>query len=386
MAVQKISRVIYLKISGLSIKRKFIIIFIILLIAVFNAALSECAENNRKIIDSLGREVLIPEKVNKIIALNSALRFICYVNSADIAVAVENIDKNYINTRAYTIAVSGITKNLPVIGEGGVNHSHDIEKIIALKPDVIFEAFNDLKQIETLQKQTNIPVISLCYGDNSWCSEEVFLNSLKIAGAALNRETESAELIKFIGVLNEDLKNRTADIKLRKKAYIGGVSYRGAQAVTSSDSKYMPFIKAGAENVATELSANSHIFLDREKILEWQPEYIFIDAGGMQITADDYAKNKKYYDALKAVNSNKVFGLLPSVFYFINVETLYINAYFIGKTLYPDRFSDVDLPKKSSEIYKAFVNKDCYDIMSKQYNAPGNIIFNGNKLNSKRLY
>lgn len=372
--------------SGLLIKYFLIIISLAAFISVFDSKISMCAENSREIVDSLGRKVLVPKKVGKVIALNSALRFICYAGAGDLIVAVENIDKNYIDTRAYTAALEDKIKELPVIGEGGINHSHDIEKIISLKPDVIFEAFNDLKQIDMLQKRTGIPVISLCYGDSSWCSEEIFLNSLKVAGAVLDRETKSTELAKFIEILNDDLKNRISSIKIRKKVYIGGVSYRGAQAVTSTDSRYMPFIKAGAENVVSYISDNSHVFLDREKIFEWQPEYIFIDGGGMQITADDYAKNSKYYHALNAVRDDKVFCTLPSVFYFINVETLYINAYFIGKILYPEKFADIDFPKKSAEIYNMFVGKDCYDRMSKQYNAPGKVIFKDDKLKAEILF
>lgn len=37
-----------------------------------------------------------------------------------------------------------------------------------------------------------------------------------------------------------------------------------------------------------------------------------------------------------------------------NVETVFVDAYLVGKVLYPERFADVDVRKKAEEIYGFF--------------------------------
>jgi len=46
--------------------------------------------------------------------------------------------------------------------------------------------------------------------------------------------------------------------------------------------------------------------------------------------------------------------------YNTNYETVLADAYFIGKTLYPDRFADVDPVEKADEIYTFFVGKPVF--------------------------
>jgi iron complex transport system substrate-binding protein len=45
----------------------------------------------------------------------------------------------------------------------------------------------------------------------------------------------------------------------------------------------------------------------------------------------------------------------PYNFYNTNVETMFVSAYAIGKWLYPERFRDIELTKKSSEILELFL-------------------------------
>ena len=63
------------------------------------------------------------------------------------------------------------------------------------------------------------------------------------------------------------------------------------QPITSTESFFVPLAWAGGRNVADEVGRTGHFFIDPEKLLTWNPDNIFIDAGGLAKVADDYRRN-----------------------------------------------------------------------------------------------
>ena len=61
----------------------------------------------------------------------------------------------------------------------------------------------------------------------------------------------------------------------------------------------------------------------------------------------------------------------PYKFYSTNYESVLADAYFIGKTLYPDRFSDIDPQQKADEITRFFVGKPVFSDLNSQYGDMG---------------
>jgi len=74
---------------------------------------------------------------------------------------------------------------------------------------------------------------------------------------------------------------------------------------------------------------------------------------------------------LSAVKNGRVYGVLPYNFYNINYETVFADAYFIGKILYPDRFADIDPAEKADEIYTFFVGQPVFDELNSEYRDLG---------------
>ncbi|SMC22622.1 iron complex transport system substrate-binding protein, partial [Desulfacinum hydrothermale DSM 13146] len=48
-----------------------------------------------------------------------------------------------------------------------------------------------------------------------------------------------------------------------------------------------------------------------------------------------------------------------------------VDAYVVGKLLYPDRFAHVDLALKADEIFSFFVGTPVYQDMVKDFGTPG---------------
>jgi len=100
--------------------------------------------------------------------------------------------------------------------------------------------------------------------------------------------------------------------------------------------------------------------LAKEKILEWNPDMLFLDLGTLLLGASsglDELRTDPAYRSLTAVQKGNVYALLPNTLYFVNHDAVLANAWFVGKTLYPDRFSDIDPHEKADEIFEFLVGK-----------------------------
>ena len=303
------------------------------------------------------------DKVNRIVAIGpGALRIVAYLDAIDKVVGVENIEIKYPKSRPYSVSYYDKIKNLPIISEGGPDKLPDFERIIKLKPDLIFIGSSDEAVINTITEKTGIKVFSVDYGGIGGFDlnkfRKVILNTSKILG----KEKRGDYLLKKIDYYLSDIKKRVKDLKFDKKVYIGGIGFKGAHGIESTLSSYQPFDFLGIKNsISSDLP---HIFTTKEKILSINPDYIFIDKGGLSLISEDIIKNMDYYKMLKAFKEGKVYVTLPYNHYTTNVEIVFVNTYFVGKVLFKEKFKDVDLMKKCGEIFKDFVGKDvCSNFM-----------------------
>jgi iron complex transport system substrate-binding protein len=278
--------------------------------------------------------------------------------------------------RPYWIAHPELS-SLPRCGPGGpasINKKPDMEAVLAVRPQVVFITYMDGPLAETVQNRLGIPVIVLDYGAFATFDETVF-DALELAGRILNREKRAKQVVNYINALRGDLKRRTAGIAEERKpgVYVGGLGYRGAHGIGSSDHRYVPFEWLDARNLAVQVEASvgSHVSVGEETLLKLDPDVVFIDGGGLQLVETDYRKKRSFYQALRAFSSGRVYTLLPFNWYTTNIGTALADAYAIGKVLYPDRFEDIDPAQKADEIYSFLVGETVYRAMEADYGPIG---------------
>jgi iron complex transport system substrate-binding protein len=194
----------------------------------------------------------------------------------------------------------------------------------------------------------------------------------------MDKKNRAEEIKSFFNELIEDLDSRTADIKQEKLCYLGGVAYRGPHGLQSTEPGYPPFLFLNTRNAAmsSEDAELSHMDVSKEKIVEWDPDIIFIDLSTCQLESEANAlyelQNDPAYTGLKAVKTGNIFGVLPYNWYTQNHGSTLANAYFIGKVLYPGKFEDIDPVKKANEIYTFLTGKPLFDQMNELF---GNLAF-----------
>lgn len=319
-------------------------------------------EETIEVVDLAGREVEIAAPARKVVAIGpGALRLVCYVNGAEKVVGIEELEKNTLTGRAYFMA-NPFLKDLPTIGPGGPDSIPDPEMLVNIQPDVIFSCyFLDAAKADDLQNQTGIPVLTLDYGTDTTFSQEI-MDSLQLIGKVTGEEKKAQEVVDFLEGCYKDMDERTRDIPEEEKpsVYIGGLSMKGAHGIESTYVQYPPLQAVNARNVADEVDKEGSVSIDREQLVLWDPEILFIDVAGLQMVKDDYRKNPDYYNSLSAIKNGKVYSQVTYNWYWTNIETAVADAYYAGKVIYPDRFKDVDPIKKADEIYKKTIGKEMY--------------------------
>ncbi|WP_342305916.1 iron ABC transporter substrate-binding protein [Methanolobus sp. ZRKC5] len=316
------------------------------------------------VTDALGRTVEVPESPEHVICSGSgALRLLTYLEEEDKIIAVDSIEArdSLYDARPYALANPHFSTNYTIFGEFRGNDNP--EKILALdpQPDVILKTYSTSGYDPAeLQEKTGIPVIVLNYGDMVNNRESMY-QSLRIIGEVMDKEERAEEVISFFDETMADLNERTASVPEDEKTtcYIGGIARAGPHGLQSTEPTYPPFLFTNALNVAYDDMDLSTAEVAREKIIEWDPEIIFVDLSTLQSEDENSAlcqlQNDKSYQQLQAVQSGNVYGMLPYNWYTQNFGSVLADSYFAGKLLYPDKFEDVDLEEKTTDIYTFLV-------------------------------
>lgn len=345
----------------------FFILCIQILFIACNNRVNQNAANTRTFTDMLGRQVQLPDTLERIVGVRaSALRMLLYMDAADKIAGIEDIEHR--NDRPYILAHPELLE-LPTIGPmmGG-----DAELILKARPEAIFMTYAAVEDANRLQTQTGIPVVAIDATEFGIARDTLF-STFNLLGKILHKEARADSLVHFINHNIEELNHRTQNIPKTEKptAYIGGVPYSGAHGITSTQPYYPPFMFLNAKNVAAEVRDErySHVrgtYIDKEQLLLWNPGYIFIDNSGLLLSKNDLTPQNSLSRSLNAIQNGQTHVVMPYNNYATNYELVLANAWYIGKVLYPERFAGIDIKEKTNAITQQFLGAKLYDSLTSQ--------------------
>lgn len=305
----------------------------------------------RTVTDALGREVVLPAKVERIVPLGNTPRMITYLGLADKVVGIGGMKWDDVTPlTAYAYAMKELWKDLPIVGTDSMgNTDYYPEQIISVQPDVILCTYTEdiVKDIET---KTGIPVVAVSMGT---LFAEDYDQSLRILGEACGVSERAEEVIAFIDTCLTDLQTRTADIPENEKPTVlsAAATFKGVHGIEGVRLSDPVLDVIHANNIAAQDGGSDAAIVDREQILAWDPDYIFCDFGGVALVREDEASDPGFYAQLKAYNDGRIYQHPSTTSYFSNLEIPLVNCYYIGSVLYPERFADVDISAKAEEIF-----------------------------------
>ena len=310
-----------------------------------------CAVDARVVVDSAGRRVEVPAKIERIFAAGAPAGVFIYTLAPEkllnwnLPLAPEQ--RAYMPTRY---------AELPALGRlTGRGNTASVETVLAARPDVIFDygTINPtyISLADRVQKQTGVPYLLF---DGTF---DQVARIYKSAGAALGVSERAAELSRYAERLLADVDKRLARVPVEKRPlvyYARGL--RGLQTGLKGSINVESIERIGARNVAAErIGQGSLVTVSPEQLLMWNPEIIITaEVSFAAIVATD-----DVWKSIKAVRSGRVYVAPTLPFPWIDsppsVNRL-IGLKWLGGIFYPEVFPE-DLRTETRNFYGLFYHR-----------------------------
>lgn len=318
------------------------------------------APTERKIVDMTGTEVTLPAEVKTIAN--------CWPSSNQIMIALGSTDKQIayfktLKTESFTWMqiVNPAIMEKPGFGEG---KTVTAEELLTLKPDLVITAAPaDAEAFRV----AGLNAVCMMFSDYEGLRKSVLLTGEAIGGDSVAR----AEA--FASYLDGNLKlvsDRLADVKDESKPivyYLDGQSGKTPYLTSGTGTMQEEWITKGGGKLATaDLFQGMSKQITAEQLLKLDPDYIVV--GGLnQATAYKALMEDKSLAGLSALKNNKVYRIPQGTFQWDRFGTeSALQVVWMAKTLYPEKFADVDLKQMTIDFYKNILN---YDLTSEYADA-----------------
>ena len=349
-------------------------LFALVLAAV--CALTVQAAEEVTVTDMIGREVtVVPGSYQRVVCIGAgALRMYSYIGDVALLSGVEDIDNTSLAerpkmfdsvARPYMLAYGESFTELPSCGVGGPNaQAAEAEKILSCEPDIVISEFEDVEKEDALQEQLGIPVITLKSGPGA-VFDENFFATLRLLGVIFENEEKAETLINYIEAERAEISARTADIPDEEKpsVYICGLGNWGTTNHLMTSQNYISFNVANVKNVVSGLDSNAIQPIEEEKFIALgeDTDIMIMDAAAVKNIKPLYAETPDMFDTSKAWQNGEVYLEMAYNAYYTNYEIALLNTWFIAKSVYPERFADIDMTAKTNEVTQMFFGQDLAD-------------------------
>ena len=329
-----------------------------------------------EITDMIGRTVNVkPGSYKRVVCIGAgALRMYSYVGDVALLAGVEDIDNLSLTerpkmfdsvARPYVLAFGETFKTLPSVGAGGPNaQAAEAEKILGCAPDIVISEYEDVEKEDALASQLGIPVVTLRSGPDA-VFDEAFAGSLRLLGTIFGREDRAEALISFIEAEKEAIERAVSDVPESEKpsVYIGGLGNWGTTNHLMTAENYVSFRIANVKNAVSGLSKSGIQPIEAEAFVTFaaDADLMILDAASVKNILPLLKENPSLFEGAKPFADNEVYLEMAYNAYYTNYEIALVNTWFIAKTVYPDRFAEIDIKEKTDEVTRAFLGKPLAD-------------------------
>lgn len=283
----------------------------------------------RRVTDSAGRTVVIPSRPQRVIVLNASNLDLFYAAGGTV------IGKP--TTEALPDAVKAATASVPAVG---MTASPDIEKVIALKPDLVLGVnVAPHHQLVPVLEKAGIPILLQALD-----SYQQILDTLYFYGELTGEAEQAAAAVSRIETGYKQLMDRSSEERPPVKALIVFGSTESFSMATSNSFAGDLLRKLGAQNIADgqdEIRQKmNYLPLSLEYVSKNNPDVILIITRGSDRKAGEKIRaelaSHPAWQGLKAVKDNRVHQL-PYHLFAVNPGTRVSEALTILDSLiYPE--------------------------------------------------
>jgi iron complex transport system substrate-binding protein len=316
----------------------------------------------RTIVDQLGREVIIPAKVDRVVVLmHNALIMMLELGAQDQIVGVLKRWPQYISA-----GIKDAWPQLDTVATPGDLRTVNVESVLALNPDLVIVTHYAIETVGKQLEAVGVPVVGISlykaeYEEASVLNpvlkdpDKAYTEGMKegilLLGNILDRKERAQKLVAHILENRKLVEDRLAG--LRKEDRV--TTYMAYPKMYSmGHGKYAMVImeRAGGLNVAAEL--NGYQKVSMEDALKWNPAVIFTQERYRPVA--DEIRKADAWQAIDAVKSDRVYVTPEYVKPWGHPcpESIGLGELWMAKKLHPDKFKDIDMQAYADRFYRTF--------------------------------
>lgn len=332
-------------------KKSFIagILCLLLLHLVFLFSLTGCGQTERQgaskvITDMLGREVEIPQEVERVAGLHHFEGHILYAMGQQDKIVHQSL------LGKLGQAMAKVDQNFAALPKVDQGNEINVEMLVSLRPQVVFVYASFEKQmIEQLEK-AGIKVVAL----RGETLEESY-EATRIMGRVMGCEDRAEAYINYCQGIVNMIKEKTGGLPEEKRPKVLFCGPKSIYTVATGEMLQSAIVEmAGGRNAAKDVKG-FWAEVSPEQIVNWNPDYIFLGS-----SKDTYSIDKLLSDpAFRLVSAFKDKNIyeFPSNIGWWDYPAPHcvLGIAWTAKTLHPDLFKDMDLKQLADEFYTKFL-------------------------------
>ena len=297
-----------------------------------------------------GTVITIPNEVTKVAAIfGPSYERVVVVGAEDTIVCDGDF---HIDGWPWSNVIYKYINNVP-----GIPNAHsdlNIEDLLGMGVQVVF-CFPNPAQAEAINNGGMVAIPSAGTG-----KFRDIVETINLYADVFNTEVAHAQATAYEKYFDDMLamvKGRTANVTSRPKVYL---AYTTILRAYGSKSDMVEVIDAAGGVLASlDLDASSNTEVTAEQVIQWNPDYIFVDHAGSSgnASAEDAiaeAVASGDFNNVPAVQNDQVFATPTGVFFWDSGIQKILYLLYIAKTIHPDLFEDIDLKATLIDFYSQF--------------------------------
>ncbi|MBQ5782769.1 MAG: ABC transporter substrate-binding protein [Oscillospiraceae bacterium] len=327
-----------------------------------------------KITDLLGREVNVPNEIDKIAAIaGPTYEMVFMLGSADQVVMVKSG-----HTDSYPLANLTNPKLIDMAGiAANPSSTVNIEDYLAQEIDLVVYYDNEIE----LKKFDAVDMAAIVATKNTGLMDtleqaqtqtidefvDTLTTPLRILSDAIDTEEAHSEYDAWAKYCDEKLKmvyERTKDIpeSERPTVYWGNTWGEEIRASYSLKNRWYEVYLAGGNLLGPEENSNFPE-VTAEQLYTWDPDIILVDNHGDEpelVMKSMYKENSKW-STLKAVQNRELHRIPSGVFFLDKGSTTTLLVMWMATFMHPELFSDIDMIEEIKYYYSEFYEFELTD-------------------------
>ncbi len=347
-------------------RSRSLIIWLTILVLMLSCCLTGCSTKKqqettaptepgmRTVVDMAGREVIVPNQINKVFSTNPPGTILLYTMDPELL-----IGWNYYLGEEEKKFILPQYHQLPNLGGWMAKATCNIEELLKIKPDlIIFMTDIDkmtIAQADDIQKQVDIPVVMV--DGNLTKMDKIY----EFTGKLLNMEKQAKILGNYCRETVKQVQTKSQSIAENKRVRVYYAEGADGLETDPSDSRHTEVLDmVGGVNVADVLVKGQRGLtqVSHEQTLLWNPDLIICWGQCFEkIFSDPKWQN------IKAVQDKKVYTVPSGPFNWFDrppsVNRI-LGLKWLGNLLYPEVYG-YDIAKETREFYQKFYHYNLTD-------------------------